>query len=62
MPIVEIPYAKYLDCGYDQFTEAAIMHWLTNGKFTNGMIIRLQGSFLLINFYLYFFTQKERNI
>lgn len=48
-PIVEIPYAKYIDCGVDMFTEIAIQHWLTSApnrneqKPTNGMIIRLQG-------------------
>lgn len=41
-PIVEIPYAKYLDCGADLFYEIAIQHWLTNGK-SSGMVIRLQG-------------------
>jgi hypothetical protein len=39
----EIPYAKYLDCGYDQFEEAAIAHWLSAGASPNGMVIRLQG-------------------
>jgi len=43
LPIVEIPYAKYLDCGADIFFEAAISNWLTNGQQPNGMIIRLQG-------------------
>lgn len=43
VPIVEIPYAKYLDCGADMFFEAALMHWLSNGKQPNGMIVRLQG-------------------
>eukprot|EP00931_Biecheleriopsis_adriatica_P021941 TRINITY_DN14214_c1_g1_i2.p1 TRINITY_DN14214_c1_g1~~TRINITY_DN14214_c1_g1_i2.p1 ORF type:complete len:783 (-),score=164.15 TRINITY_DN14214_c1_g1_i2:115-2442(-) len=43
LPIVEIPYAKYLDCGADQFYEAAINYWLSDGKQPNGMIIRLQG-------------------
>jgi len=43
LPIVEIPYSKYLDCGADQFFEAAIMNWLTAGKRPNGMVIRLQG-------------------
>lgn len=43
IPIVEIPYAKYLDCGADMFYEAILMHWLSNGKQPNGMIIRLQG-------------------
>ena len=33
LPIVEIPYAKYLDCGADMFFEAAISHWLSNGKY-----------------------------
>eukprot|EP01062_Namystynia_karyoxenos_P078300 TRINITY_DN8045_c10_g1_i1.p1 TRINITY_DN8045_c10_g1~~TRINITY_DN8045_c10_g1_i1.p1 ORF type:complete len:839 (+),score=252.98 TRINITY_DN8045_c10_g1_i1:73-2589(+) len=42
-PIVEIPYAKYLDCGADQFFEAALMNWLSAGKQPNGMVIRLQG-------------------
>eukprot|EP01065_Artemidia_motanka_P042786 TRINITY_DN5793_c1_g1_i1.p1 TRINITY_DN5793_c1_g1~~TRINITY_DN5793_c1_g1_i1.p1 ORF type:complete len:824 (+),score=262.69 TRINITY_DN5793_c1_g1_i1:72-2543(+) len=42
-PIVEIPYAKYLDCGIDQFFEAAIFNWLSAGKQPNGMVIRLQG-------------------
>lgn len=41
--ICEIPYAKYLDCGFDQFEEAAIAHWLSNGQSLNGMLIRLQG-------------------
>lgn len=43
LPIAEIPYAKYVDCGYDQLTEAAIMHWVSSGKHKNGMILRLQG-------------------
>eukprot|EP01126_Amoeba_proteus_P036444 TRINITY_DN3715_c0_g1_i1.p1 TRINITY_DN3715_c0_g1~~TRINITY_DN3715_c0_g1_i1.p1 ORF type:complete len:419 (-),score=97.14 TRINITY_DN3715_c0_g1_i1:81-1337(-) len=43
LPIVEIPYAKYLDCGADMFFEACISNWLSNGKQPNGMIIRLQG-------------------
>jgi len=55
LPIVEIPYAKYLDCGVDMFYEIAIQHWLTTAsspeeeagnKTANpkgGMIIRLQG-------------------
>lgn len=42
-PIVEIPYAKYLDCGADMFYEIAIMNWLSAGQQPNGMIIRLQG-------------------
>eukprot|EP00755_Sulcionema_specki_P025692 Sspe_Gene.83899::Locus_55048_Transcript_1_1_Confidence_1.000_Length_2406::g.83899::m.83899/K11381/bkdA; 2-oxoisovalerate dehydrogenase E1 component len=43
LPIVEIPYAKYLDCGIDQYFEAAIFNWLSSGKQPNGMIFRLQG-------------------
>jgi 2-oxoisovalerate dehydrogenase E1 component len=43
LPIVEIPYAKYLDCGADIFWEAAIQNWLSNGKAPIGMLIRLQG-------------------
>lgn len=43
LPIVEIPYAKYLDCGADMFYEAILMHWLSNGQQPNGMLIRLQG-------------------
>mmetsp|Transcript_4283 Transcript_4283/g.6144 ORF Transcript_4283/g.6144 Transcript_4283/m.6144 type:complete len:802 (+) Transcript_4283:222-2627(+) len=44
-PIVEIPYAKYLDCGVDMFYEIAIQHWLScpKKKKKTGMIIRLQG-------------------
>mmetsp|Transcript_31006 Transcript_31006/g.47500 ORF Transcript_31006/g.47500 Transcript_31006/m.47500 type:complete len:849 (+) Transcript_31006:121-2667(+) len=42
-PIVEIPYAKYLDCGVDKFYEIALMNWLTSGQKPNGMVIRLQG-------------------
>jgi pyruvate/2-oxoglutarate/acetoin dehydrogenase E1 component len=43
LPVVEIPYAKYLDCGADMFFEAAISNWLSNGQQPNGMIVRLQG-------------------
>lgn len=43
LPIVEIPYAKYLDCGADIFFEACIMNWLSAGKQPCGMVIRLQG-------------------
>jgi 2-oxoisovalerate dehydrogenase E1 component len=43
VPIVEIPYAKYLDCGMDIFTEACLLYWLSAGKQPNGMVIRLQG-------------------
>ena len=42
-PIIEIPYAKYLDCGVDTFYELAISNWLTNGQRPNGMIVRIQG-------------------
>ena len=42
-PIVEIPYAKYLDCGADMFHEIGITNWLSSGKQPNGMVIRLQG-------------------
>jgi 2-oxoisovalerate dehydrogenase E1 component len=42
-PIVEIPYAKYLDCGADMFYEIAKTYWLSAGKRPNGMVIRLQG-------------------
>jgi TPP-dependent pyruvate/acetoin dehydrogenase alpha subunit/pyruvate/2-oxoglutarate/acetoin dehydrogenase E1 component len=42
-PIVELPYAKYLDCGADMMFEAALSYWLTNGRQPNGMIVRLQG-------------------
>lgn len=52
LPIVEIPYAKYLDCGVDMFYEIAIQHWLSGDggdgdghidSKVSGMIIRLQG-------------------
>ncbi len=43
LPVVEIPYAKYLDCGADMFYEAAISVWLSNRQKPNGMIVRLQG-------------------
>ena len=42
-PIVEIPYAKYLDCGADMFHEIAVLHWLSAGRSKQGMVIRLQG-------------------
>ncbi len=42
-PIVEIPYAKYLDCGADLFFEAVLTYWCTNGRQRDGMVIRLQG-------------------
>ena len=34
--------SRYLDCGFDQFEEAAIGHWLSAGRSPNGMLIRLQ--------------------
>lgn len=43
LPVVEIPYSKYLDCGADMFFEAVISNWLSNGAQPNGMVIRLQG-------------------
>ncbi len=43
LPIVEIPYAKYLDCGFDMFAEAANSAWLNGGKSGAGMVVRLQG-------------------
>ncbi len=43
LPIVEMPYAKYLDCGADMFFEAIIMNWLSAGKQPNGVMLRLQG-------------------
>mmetsp|Transcript_36211 Transcript_36211/g.84235 ORF Transcript_36211/g.84235 Transcript_36211/m.84235 type:complete len:283 (+) Transcript_36211:70-918(+) len=43
LPIVELPYAKYLDCGADMFFEAVIMNWLSGGQRPCGMILRLQG-------------------
>eukprot|EP00604_Paraphysomonas_vestita_P000322 CAMPEP_0174826424 /NCGR_PEP_ID=MMETSP1107-20130205/44007_1 /TAXON_ID=36770 /ORGANISM="Paraphysomonas vestita, Strain GFlagA" /LENGTH=95 /DNA_ID=CAMNT_0016059545 /DNA_START=482 /DNA_END=766 /DNA_ORIENTATION=+ len=27
LPIIEMPYAKYLDCGYDMFLEIGITYW-----------------------------------
>lgn len=43
VPIVEIPYAKYLDCAYDMYEEAAFMNWYSAGRQPNGMLFRLQG-------------------
>lgn len=43
VPIVEIPYAKYLDCGLDIFYEAIISSWLSNGQQPTGLLLRLQG-------------------
>ena len=30
VPLVEVPYASYLSCGYNQFVEAAFLHWLVS--------------------------------
>mmetsp|Transcript_35105 Transcript_35105/g.100836 ORF Transcript_35105/g.100836 Transcript_35105/m.100836 type:complete len:796 (+) Transcript_35105:71-2458(+) len=43
LPVVELPYAKYLDCGADMFFEAVIMNWLSAGQKPSGLILRLQG-------------------
>jgi pyruvate/2-oxoglutarate/acetoin dehydrogenase E1 component len=43
VPVVELPYAKYLDCGADIFQESLITHWLSDGTQRNGMVYRLQG-------------------
>jgi pyruvate/2-oxoglutarate/acetoin dehydrogenase E1 component len=43
LPVLEIPYAKYLDCAADMFHEAIMAHWLSNGRQPNGMVVRLQG-------------------
>ncbi|KAL9190817.1 hypothetical protein ACHAXT_000523 [Thalassiosira profunda] len=43
VPIIEIPYSKYLDCGADMFYELAISNWLTNQQCPNGMVVRIQG-------------------
>jgi pyruvate/2-oxoglutarate/acetoin dehydrogenase E1 component len=43
LPVVEVPYAKYLDCAYDLFTELAVAAWLSNGRQPAGMLLRLQG-------------------
>ena len=42
-PLVEMPYAAYLSCGYNQFVEACFFHWLSNGRQPNGMVFRMQG-------------------
>ena len=41
--MVELPYAAYLSCGYNQFVEACFLHWLSAGRQPNGMVIRMQG-------------------
>jgi 2-oxoisovalerate dehydrogenase E1 component len=45
VPIVEIPYAKYLDCAADMFTELCALNWLNNGskQAAAGVFVRLQG-------------------
>jgi pyruvate/2-oxoglutarate/acetoin dehydrogenase E1 component len=43
VPIVEVPYAKYLDPAADIFYEAIYGYWYSNGRHPNGMVIRLQG-------------------
>jgi hypothetical protein len=43
LPIVEIPYAKYLDCGYDMFLEIGLTYWLSNGRQRDGLVVRVQG-------------------
>jgi len=43
VPIVEVPYAKYLDCGADMFFETCIYHWLSAGQQACGVLYRLQG-------------------
>ena len=42
-PIVELPYAAYLSCGYNQFVEACFFHWLSAGQQPCGMVLRMQG-------------------
>ena len=42
LPLVELPYAAYLSCGYNQFVEACFLHWLSAGRQPNGMVIRMQ--------------------
>lgn len=48
LPICEIPYAKYLDCGADMFFETVFMNWINGRKSTDeinpaGVFFRLQG-------------------
>ncbi len=43
VPILEIPYAKYLDCAADMFSELCALNWLTAGKQPCGVLVRLQG-------------------
>ena len=44
LPIVEIPYIKYFDCGIDIFYEIAIQYWLTNGKSSSTSRISINSS------------------
>jgi hypothetical protein len=44
IPIVEIPYIKYLDCGIDMFYEIAIQYWLTNGSSSSTSSISINSS------------------
>ena len=43
LPVCEIPYAKYLDCGADMFFETVFMNWLTKSAERGGVFFRLQG-------------------
>jgi hypothetical protein len=44
IPIIEIPYIKYFDCGIDIFYEIAIQYWLTNGNSSNDNSSNSSGS------------------
>ena len=71
VPIVELPYAKYLDCGVDMFYEIAILNWLSNrnAKLISsdrddvqklGMVIRLQGKLVCsLSFPLFIVLQMQ---
>jgi 2-oxoisovalerate dehydrogenase E1 component len=43
LTVLEIPYAKYLDCAADIFNELILLNWLSNGRQPCGMVVRLQG-------------------
>lgn len=43
LTVLEIPYAKYLDCAADMFNELVLLNWLSNGRQPCGMVVRLQG-------------------
>ena len=32
-----------MSCGYNQFVEACFLHWLSDGRQPNGMVLRMQG-------------------